>query len=223
MFILDSSGSIAPADYETMKGFVVNVIRSLNATEESKIGVINFSSSPQLVVPLTSARDLSSLVNQVRAIEYIGGGTRTDTALDLMEENFRLTPDNGAIPIGILLTDGQSNSPSLTLEAAARVHAADISMYTFGIGDTNPEELRAIASTPYSDYSFYISTFSAADFEQRVFSLTRQACSSELHNKFMYVRTYRYVCNDVCHISCVKIFSQKAPMISLQFHSLAVC
>lgn len=179
MFLLDSSGSIDFADYVTMKGFVANVILSLNATEESQIGVINFSGSPELVIHLTSARDLNSLANQVRAITYIGGGTRTDMALDLMVESLRLTRGNGPIPIGILLTDGQSNNPSLTIEAAARVHAAGVSMYTFGIGNTNPEELRAIASTPYSEYSFYISTFSAADFEQRVFSLTRQACSSE--------------------------------------------
>lgn len=180
MFVLDSSGSIRSSNYEIMKGFVANVILSLNATEESQIGVINFSGSPELVIHLTAAHDPNGLANQVRAIVYTGGGTQTDTALNLMVENLRPARDNGAIPIGILLTDGQSNSRSRTLQAAARVHAAGVSMYTFGIGNTNPDELRAIASTPYYDYSFYISSFSAADFEQRVFSLTRQACTSEL-------------------------------------------
>lgn len=199
MFVLDSSGSIDLGDYEIMKGFVANVILSLNATEESRIGVINFSNSAKLVIHLTAARDLNGLANQVRGIAYIGGGTNTDLALDLMMENLRLAHDHGAIPIGILLTDGQSNQPSLTLEAAARVHNAGISMYTFGIGSTNPDELQAIASKPLSDYSFYISTFRAADFDQRVFLLTKQACSSE-YCSCIYIDAFAMIMWVTCNI-----------------------
>ena len=199
MFVLDSSGSIGPDDYEIMKGFVANVILSLNATEESRIGVINFSSSAELVIHLTAARDLNRLANQVGAIVYVGDGTRTDLALDLMVENLRFAHDHGAIPIGILLTDGQSNEASLTLKAAARVHNADISMYTFGIGSTNPDELQAIASKPLTDYSFYISTFRAADFDQRVTLLTRQACSSE-YRSCIYIDVFAVMMLVLCYV-----------------------
>ena len=160
-----------------MKDFVADVIRALNATRASKIGVIRFSSSPRIVIPLASTHNLSA---QVQAIGYTSGGTATHTALDLMVTQLATASAEGAAPIGILLTDGQSNSPARTLEAAARVHAAGISMYTFGIGDTDQDELQAIASSPFYDYSFYISSFNTAEFEERVLLLTRQTCSSEL-------------------------------------------
>ena len=174
---MDSSGSISSSNFEIMKDFVADVIRALNATRASKIGVIRFSSSPRIVIPLASTHNLSA---QVQAIGYTSGGTATHTALDLMVTQLATASAEGAAPIGILLTDGQSNSPARTLEAAARVHAAGISMYTFGIGNTNPAELQAIASSPFYDYSFYISSFNTAEFEQRVLLLTRQTCSSEL-------------------------------------------
>ena len=59
---------------------------------------------------------------------------------------------DSAAPIGILITDGRSNNRVLTLAAADRVHAEGISMYTFGIDNTNDEELQAIASAPFYDY-----------------------------------------------------------------------
>ena len=180
---MDSSGSIGSSNFDIMKDFVADVILSLNPTNGSKIGVIRFNSSPQIVIPLASNHNLSNLTAQVQAIGYTGGNTATDTALNLMVTQLANASASAedAVPIGILLTDGQSNQPLQTLEAAARVHAAGISMYTFGIGNANQDELRAIASSPFNEYSFFISSFNASDFEQRVLLLTRQTCSSELH------------------------------------------
>ena len=190
MFILDSSGSIGSSNFEIMKAFVGNVIRSLNSTADSKIGVIRFSDDPAVIIPLASTRNLNDLATQVQLIRYIGGGTATDTALDLMVAQLVAASAGSVAPVGILLTDGQSNNPDLTIAAAARVHEAGISMYTFGIGNTNPAELQAIASTPYYDYSFYISSFNAADFDQRVLLLTRQTCTSEFCIYLHYCNTH---------------------------------
>ena len=183
MFVMDSSGSIGSSNFEIMKAFVGNVIRSLNSTADSKIGVIRFSSSPTVIIPLTATHNLTDLATQVQAIGYTGGGTATHTALDLMLNQLAAASEDGAAPVGILLTDGKSNFADLTIAAAARVHETGISMYTFGIGNANPAELQVIASTPFYDYSFYISSFNAADFDQRVLLLTRQTCTSE----FMYL------------------------------------
>ena len=95
-------------------------------------------------------------------------------------------------PIGILITDGQSNDRDLTLAAADRVHAEGISMYTFGIGNTNDEELQAIASAPLYEYSFYISSFNASGFDQRVLLLTRQTCSSGFCMPVHVYASYNY-------------------------------
>ena len=178
MFVLDASGSIGSSNFEIMKDFVANVTRSLESMPDSKVGVIRFSSSAEVIIPLAANQNLRELATQVEAIQYVSGGTATHEALELMITEL-LAANDGAAPIGILLTDGRSNNEGLTLAAAARVHVEEISMYTFSIGNTNEEELQAIASTPFYDYSFYISSFNAADFDQRVLLLTRQLCSSE--------------------------------------------
>ena len=65
-------------------------------------------------------------------------------------------------------------------------------MYTFGIDNTNDEELQAIASAPFNEYSFYISSFNATGFDQRVLLLTRQTCSSGFCMPVHVYASYNY-------------------------------
>ena len=181
---MDSSESIGPDNFEIMKDFVADVILELNATSGSKIGVIRFSDNAELVIPLASVGNLSNLTAQVQAINYTGGSRATDTALDLMIRELEADSANNATLIGILLTAGQSNNSPQTLEAAARVRAAGISMYTVGIDiditTQEFEELRVIASSPFYAYSFFIRSFIRIEFDRCVLLLVRQICSSEL-------------------------------------------
>ena len=177
LFLMDSSGSIGASNYAIMKDFVADVLVTFNVTQNSRIGIITFDSIPTTIVPLATVSDVNDLATTVRGISYSGGGTRTDLALNVTL-NALTNKDN--IRIGILLTDGQSNRPELTLIAAAAVHAAGIKMYTFGIGNTNPAELEAIASEPHADYSFYISSFNRSSFNELLLLLARQTCTSEL-------------------------------------------
>ena len=195
MFVMDASGSIGGSNFEIMKAFVANVIRSLNSSADSKVGVIRFSDNAQVVIPLQSTQDANGLATQVLAVGYTGSGTNTHTALGLMVTELLAANVDSAAPIGILITDGRSNSPDLTLEAAGRVHAEGISMYTFGIGNTNDEELQAIASAPFYEYSFYISSFNATGFDQRVLLLTRQTCSSGFCMPVHVYASYNYTCH----------------------------
>ena len=176
LFLMDSSGSIGSSNYAIMKDFVADVLVTFNVTQNSRIGIITFDSFPTTIVPLSPVSDANGLATTVRGISYSGGGTRTDLALNATLD---VLTDENNIRIGILLTDGQSNRPNLTLIAAAAVHAAGIEMYTFGIGNTNPAELEAIASEPHADYSFYISSFNRSSFNELLLLLARQTCTSE--------------------------------------------
>jgi sialic acid synthase SpsE len=47
------------------------------------------------------------------------------------------------------MTDGDSDSESLTTDAAKRMHSADITAFAIGVGSSlNKKELKAIASEP---------------------------------------------------------------------------
>ena len=174
---MDSSGSIGASNYAIMKDFVADVLVTFNVTQNSRIGIITFTDIPTTIVPLATVSDVNDLATTVRGISYPSGSTYTDLALNAV---LNVLTDKDNIRIGILLTDGQSNRPNFTLIAAAAVHAAGIKMYTFGIGNTNPAELEAIASEPHADYSFYISSFNRSSFNELLLLLARQTCTSEL-------------------------------------------
>lgn len=51
------------------------------------------------------------------------------------------------------MTDGHSDSVGRTIEAAKRMHSADIIAFAIGVGSSlNLQELKAIASTPDCTY-----------------------------------------------------------------------
>ena len=133
----------------------------------------------------------------MRGISYSGGGTYTDLALNATLD---VLTDENNIRIGILLTDGQSNRPELTLIAVAAVyvHAAGIKMHTFGIGNTNRTELEAIASKILADYSSYVSSFSRSRLNELLLLLTRQTCTSELLGNMF---NSEHVCS-LCIVMC---------------------
>ena len=95
-----------------------------------------------------------------------GGGTNTHLALDDMTLR-RFDPSNGARPlseghprVGIVVTDGQSAVPPITVMSALRAHDADITMFAVGIGDKiDLNELAVIASKPTCIHLFLLSDF----------------------------------------------------------------
>ena len=109
-------------------------------------------------------------------------GTATHSALNLLSTAFNTSRTDQGIPrVAIVFTDGQSNYPTLTDQAARSVHAIGIIVYSIGIGNNVDEnELNTIASS--SSNVFLISSFSAGDFAQFaaiLLSLRTTACTSK--------------------------------------------
>ena len=105
-------------------------------------------------------------------------------SLELVPTAFINTRVNEGIPrVVILLTDGRSNEPTLTAQAAPRVHNDNIEVYSVGIGSgINEAELQIIASDP--SYVYLITDFSPEAFAEELRPLQLTACES----KFYYNR-----------------------------------
>ena len=178
---MDASGSVGSLNFLTMKLFVANLTKSFQlGQDKTRIGVIKFSSTARIEVAIGSILDSQSLVNAINSIGYTGGGTRTHRALDLALSV--LTHDsrtNEGVPrVVVLLTDGYSNSPFSTINSANKVHAANIQVYSFGIGSgVNEAELIAIASD--KSYVYHINNFAAGSFSSVLRPLQLTACSSK--------------------------------------------
>ena len=78
---------------------------------------------------------MNDVLKAVDRIVYPAGGTNTHLALDEMrtksftEENGARLIAEGHPRVGIILTDGASSYNRLTIEAALKVHDADITVW----------------------------------------------------------------------------------------------
>ena len=179
--MLDSSGSIRSFNFVTMKNFVANVTANFEIRANSThVGLIRFSDTASILIPLGSINNVQQLTTAINNVLYTRGGTRTDLALDLVPTAFNNSRINEGIPhVVILLTDGQSNEPTLTAQAAHRVHNDNIEVYSVGIGDgINKTELQIIASDP--NYVYLITDFSPEAFADELRPLQLTACTSKL-------------------------------------------
>ena len=178
--MLDASGSIGSNDFVTMKDFVKSVVSNFEiGADKTRIGVIRYATSASIVISLGSINDASQLNNSITNIGYTGGGTATHLALDLLDTAFINARTSQGVPrIAIVFTDGQSNTPSLTIQAAQAVHSTGIVIYSFGIGSgIDINELNAIASSPSN--VFVISNFSPDQFAAKLLPLRTSACTSK--------------------------------------------
>ena len=180
VFVLDASGSIGSSNFVRMKDFVKSVVSNFEiGADKTRVGVIRYATSASIVIPLGSTDDSLLLNNSITNIIYTSGGTATHLALNLLDIAFSNARTSEGVPrVAVVFTDGQSNSPSLTIQAAQAVHSTGIVVYSFGIGNNvDNDELNAIASS--SSNVFVISDFSPGQFADKLLPLQTSACTSK--------------------------------------------
>ena len=160
IFVLDSSGSIGSGNYQKVREFVKNFIKSgiTIGPNDDQVGVIIFGGNAQVVFNLNAYQKETQLLGAIDSIPYLSESTNTAAALrKLIDEGF--TEGGGArldsktvLRVAIVMTDGKSNvSPSDTPVAATRVHNFRPSILVYAVGVTNSvnqEELNEIATSP---------------------------------------------------------------------------
>ena len=139
IFVLDGSGSVGRGNFLSILNFVKDVVKGFKiGPDETRVGVIKYSTSVTREFDLKDYSTKNDVLSAIDQIIYSGGGTNTHLALDEMT-NHAFSVANGARPhkearprIGIILTDGKSNNPPLTVMSALRAHDADITMLAIG-------------------------------------------------------------------------------------------
>ena len=185
VFVLDASGSVRSNNFVTMKNFVKNVASNFDIGDNrTHVGIIRYSDNnanlTSIILSLGSINNTNELNTFIDNITYTGGKTATHSALNLLPTAFNTSRTDQGIPrVAIVFTDGQSNNPTLTAQAAQSVHASTgIIVYSIGIGNNVDEnELNTIASS--SSNVFLISSFSAGDFAALLLPLRTTACTSK--------------------------------------------
>lgn len=153
LFLIDSSGSIFPEDYEKMKDFVKNVIQKSSVGRNLvHVGVLQFSTFPQLQFQLDQFFTKDQMLGSIDAMTQLGGGTRTGAAMVSAEIYFS-TIKGGRPRLKqrlVVITDGEAQDE--VKGPAERLRKQGVVVYAIGVMDANTTQLLEISGTPKQFY-----------------------------------------------------------------------
>lgn len=161
VFVLDSSASIGPTNYQIVRDYAHNFTENLlSGNSNSRVGVILFSDSASVEIELNNTREPLEILQGIRNLPYRERYTNTPEGLCLLE-SMPWRSSVSVLRIAIVLTDGMSNRGSVycaqengmlgTVNAtAARVHSLQppVTVLAVGIAGYVAEELLVIATNP---------------------------------------------------------------------------
>ncbi|XP_075993730.1 matrilin-3-like [Genypterus blacodes] len=182
VFIIDSSRSVRPAEFEQAKEFLQDMVDSLEVSAEStRIGLVNYASTVKIEFFLKTYFDKSSMKQALARVEPLASGTMTGIAIKTaMEKAF--TVESGARPssrniakVAIIVTDGRPQDNVEEVSAAAR--SSGIEIYAVGVGRADMTSLRLMASQPLDDHVFYVETYGVI--EKLTFKFRETLCGSD--------------------------------------------
>lgn len=157
-FLLDSSGSINNAhkeNYQIMKDFIKGIVKSFVIGEDkTNVAVATFSSLGYFKVRFDFKKyfDAEQIVSAIENVPYDGKKTYTGDALTRLRQDLFPLARTGVPHILIVMTDGRSHDHVKT--PAERLHDMGVHIIAVGIGSTDYQELKDMATDPDRDNVF---------------------------------------------------------------------
>ncbi|XP_056236933.1 collagen alpha-6(VI) chain-like [Seriola aureovittata] len=160
MFLVDSSWSISDEDYLKMKDFIKSIIKkSAIGQNQVHVGVMQYSTDPQLEFKLDRHYSKDKLLNVIDAMQHIKQNTQTGKAITEVSRYF--TNSQGGRPgLGqrlVIITDGESQDD--VKGPAATLRDSGVEIYAIGVGEAKYPQLVELGGSV--ENSFYLSRFDA--------------------------------------------------------------
>ncbi|XP_071764788.1 integrin alpha-M-like [Centroberyx gerrardi] len=190
-FLLDGSGSVSPNDFNIMKTFVKDLIRSLLG-RDTKFAIVQFSSYTSIHYYFNNFLSSGSWETNIDRIGRHGGMTYTAEAIrQVVNEVF--STSRGSRPnvrkVLIVITDGRSNGQGSLAGAASLAEGQNIVRFAIGVGNAFNDfsaraELDTIASSPKPEHVFRVDNFAALEklresLQDRLFSIEGSQSSGD--------------------------------------------
>lgn len=162
--MIDSSRSVRPFEFETMRQFLVGLLRRLDVgPNATRVGVIQYSSQVQSVFRLGAFSRREDMERAIRALVPLAQGTMTGLAIQYAM-NVAFSVAEGARPlearvprVAVIVTDGRPQDR--VAEVAAQARARGIEIYAVGVQRADVGSLRAMASPPLDEHVFLVESF----------------------------------------------------------------
>uniref|UniRef100_A0A3B3RH22 VWFA domain-containing protein n=1 Tax=Paramormyrops kingsleyae TaxID=1676925 RepID=A0A3B3RH22_9TELE len=160
MFLIDSSGSIDPEDYNKMKAFMVSIVNKSDIGQDKvNLGVVQYSDRPELIFDQKTFYDKASITTAINQMTQLGSGTLTGAFSKIYfgkEHGGRR--DEGVPQILMVITDGRATDAVALPVASRGVLDAGINVYAIGVaGSPNS----SITKENFSRFSKSISILKA--------------------------------------------------------------
>ncbi|KAH9490760.1 Collagen alpha-6(VI) chain [Bulinus truncatus] len=163
IFLLDASSSIGATDWKKQVAFASNLSQEFSFGPTGNLfGAVIFNSVPTKIFDLNTYSNQTAVANAILGIAYpSASGTYTDAALAYIRTSDMFGTSSGgrdnAQNILIIMTDGQSYFPNLTILEAQKLKDTGVSIVAVGIGLTDLKEVNAVASQ--TSFVFTASSF----------------------------------------------------------------
>uniref|UniRef100_A0A3Q2C9G3 Matrilin 3a n=1 Tax=Cyprinodon variegatus TaxID=28743 RepID=A0A3Q2C9G3_CYPVA len=164
VFIIDSSRSVRPAEFEKVRIFLANMVDTLDVgSDATRVAVVNYASTVKIEFLLKDHFNKLDLKKAIARIEPLATGTMTGLAIKTaMKEAF--TEQSGArsrsrniAKVAIIVTDGRPQDQVEGVSAEAR--ATEIEIYAVGVDRADMRSLQLMASLPLEEHVFYVETY----------------------------------------------------------------
>lgn len=199
VFVIDSSESVGPENYEIIKDFVNALVdRVTVGRNATRIGLVLYSLEVKLMFNLARYVSKQDIKQAIRNMPYMGEGTYTGTAIRKATQEAFYSSRVGVSKVAIVITDGQTDKREpVKLDIAVReAHAANIEMFALGIVNTSDptqaeflRELNLIASDPDSEHMFLIDDYNTLPGQRKLSSAVFYVCRPE--NTQVYFSTMK--------------------------------
>ncbi|CAH1802993.1 unnamed protein product, partial [Owenia fusiformis] len=163
IFVIDSSGSVGPDNFQTTLHFVSSIINELTiGSKYTRVGALTFHSSVTIQFQLDEIFSKKDLIETVTNIHYDTGSTATKEGLETLFDMFQ--PQHGDRPdvanIAIVITDGAAKTGD-PIPAATDIKKHGVTMFAVGIktAELNTKQVEGIASEPSDKYAYFVDDF----------------------------------------------------------------
>lgn len=193
VFIIDSSRSVRPGEFEKVKIFLADMVDTLDVgPEATRVAVVNYASTVKIEFLLKAHLNKPNMKQAITRIEPLAAGTMTGLAIkSAMTEAF--TEESGARPkskniakVAIIVTDGRPQDQVEEVSAAAR--GSGIEIYAVGVDRADMTSLRLMASNPLEDHVFYVETYGVI--EKLTSKFRETLCGKRVRHFFYLVHLY---------------------------------
>ncbi|XP_062897122.1 matrilin-4 [Mobula hypostoma] len=183
LFVIDSSRSVRPFEFELMRNFVIDMINFLTVgPDASRVALIQYSSQIENVFSFKTFQKKEDMIRSIKEVIPLAQGTMTGLAIQYAM-NIAFTEREGARPlamkiprVAIIVTDGRPQDR--VTEVATRAREAGIEIYAVGVQRAEMSSLRAMASLPLEEHVFLVESFDLI--EQFAKTFQTKLCAQDL-------------------------------------------